>query len=310
MTDNLIQNPEPLQSDYLPPEFVGRDREQSGLTKAFSDIADGSLGNLHISGPPGTGKTHLTHSILEKLPDKANISYISCRQHDTQYKALKQLYSPVSGKDVESGYHTSALQRRIEKQTTHLPTVIALDDIEFLLLNDGNDLLYYLSRLGENISTVTITSDQTDLQSKLEERTYSSLQPQRIVFKPYEAKQVYRILANRARTALRPQSLHRDVLTYISSRTRNVTLSLHWLRAATEKAADPITVDTVKQVQSTARRRYVDNLFNNFTPHHELLFQAIVELTTENNHETCLRTGSVYNRYKDLCGTYNEEVVG
>jgi orc1/cdc6 family replication initiation protein len=307
MKDDLIDNPEALQPDYIPPEFVDRNRERTGLARAFSDIADGTLGNLHISGPHGTGKTHLTHETLEELPSKINSPHISCTQHDTQYKALKQLYSAVTGEDVESGHHTSKLQRQIKKRTTHVPTIVVLDDIEFLLLNDGNDLLYYLSRLGKNISVVTISSNQTDLHSELEERTYSSLQPQSIAFDSYDAKQAYQILADRARTALTPQSLHRDALTYISSRTRNISLGLHWLQTAAERATNSITVDTIKEVQSTARRRYVDHLLDDFTPHHELLFQAMTELTTENKAETTLQTGAVYDRYQDLCETYDEE---
>ena len=307
MTDSLINNPEALQSNYIPPNFTDREKEQTALTETFLSAADGALRNLHVQGQRGSGKTHLAREALSQLPDKISTSYIACTQHDTQYKALKQLYSAISGKEIESGYHTSELQRRIQKQTRHDPTVVILDDIEFLLLNAGNDLLYYLSRLGENISVITISSEKTDLYSKLEERTYSSLQPQTMALESYEPKQVYRILADRARAALKPQSLHRNVLTYISSRTQNISLGLQWLQASAEKATDSVTVDAVERGQSTARRRYVDSLLEDFNPHHELLFQALVELTTENEHEKTIQTGAVYGRYEDLCNAYSEK---
>ena len=307
MTDGLIDNPEALQSNYIPPNFTDREKEQTALTETFLNTADATLGNLHIQGQRGSGKTHLTRKALSQLPDGVNTSYIPCTQHNTQYKALKQLYSAISGEEIESGHHTSELQRRIQKQTTHVPTVVVLDDIEFLFLNAGNDLLYYLSRLGENISVITTSSERADLYSKLEERTYSSLQPQSMVLEPYEPKQVYRILADRARAALKPQSLHRDVLIYISSRTRNISLGLQWLQAGAEKTTNSITTETIEKVQSTARRRYVDNLLRDFTTHHELLFQALVELTTENEHETTVQTGAVYERYEDLCNAYSEK---
>ena len=184
-----------------------------------------------------------------------------------------------------------------------------LDEIDFLLLNDGSDLLYYLSRLEGNGNTwiVTISSNQTELHSELEERTYSSLQPQSMVFEPYDPEQVYRILAERARSALKPQSLHREALTYISSRTRSIGVGLRWLRTAAERVDDSITVETVEKTQPVARRRYVDSQLDSFTPHHKLLFQSLIELTAENGDETAIQTGTVYGRYEDLCETYGED---
>ena len=159
-----------------------------------------------------------------------------------------------------------------------------LDEIDFLLLNDGNDLLYYVSRFDEsgNTSIVAISSNQTELHSELEERTYSSLQPQNMVFEPYDPEQVYRILAERARNALKPQSLHREALTYISSRTWNISVGLRWLRTAAERVNDSITVEMVEKAQPIARRRCVDSQLDSFTPHHKLLFQSLMELTAEN----------------------------
>ena len=184
-----------------------------------------------------------------------------------------------------------------------------LDEIDFLLLNDGNDLLYYVSRFDEsgNTSIVAISSNQTELHSELEERTYSSLQPQNMVFEPYDPEQVYRIPAERARNALKPQSLQREALTYISSRTWSISVGLRWLRTAAERVDDSITVETVEKTQPTARRRYVDSQLDSFTSHHKLLFQSLMELTAENGDETAIQTGTVYGRYEDLCETYGED---
>jgi orc1/cdc6 family replication initiation protein len=308
MTSNdLIRNPAPLKSDYQPSQFPERDREKTALTEFFTDPTETHLRNLHVHGPWGSGKTHLLRHVLDELPERVNVCYVSCARNDTQYKALQQLCSKITEETVGDGYHTSELQRRIEKRTGQVPTVIVLDEIDFLLLNDGSDLLYYLSRLEGNTGIVAVSSNQTELQSELEERTYSSLQPQNMVFKPYNGEQVYRILAERARSALKPQSLHRDALTYISSRTRNVSVGLRWLRTAAERVENSITVETVEETQPVARRRYVDSQLNEFTPHHELLFQALVELTAESGDNTTIQTGTVYGRYEDLCDTYGED---
>ena len=54
MSDSdLIENLEPLQPAYLPPEFPGRDREKAALTEFFADPIDTSLRNLYVRGPWG-----------------------------------------------------------------------------------------------------------------------------------------------------------------------------------------------------------------------------------------------------------------
>ena len=137
MTSNdLIRNPAPLRSDYQPSQFPERDREKTALTEFFADPTDTHLRNLHVHGPWGSGKTHLLRHVLDELPERGNVCYVSCARNDTQYKVLQQLCLEITEETVGDGYHTSELQRRIEKRTGQVPTVIVLDEIDFLLLNE------------------------------------------------------------------------------------------------------------------------------------------------------------------------------
>jgi len=301
-SNNLLRDPDPLKPSYLPETLVDRENTVSQL----SEFDPSSGRNLLLHGPRGTGKTTFAHHFLQF--DDTTTCYISCDQFTTQYQVLKQVYQILTHEEIGTGHHTSDLQRKIEERTGQRPVVLILDEVDFLLLNDGGSLLYYLSRIEnrENLSLILISSNHSSLKEQVEERTYSSLQTNRIPFEPYDGETVYQLLKNRAEKALRPQSLHREALGYIASTTQNASQALHWLRVAAENTEQRITEEDVASLKDQAYREYVDHLLQPFTEHHRLVYQAIEELDEENKVDT-VNTGAVYQRYQDLCQAYEEE---
>ncbi len=302
----IIENPAPLQSDYVPETFVNRKEEEAGLQAAFADPGDTSLRNIHLYGSRGQGKTHFALSLLEDLPDRVNTCYIPCNQYDTQYKALQQIYQSVTQEEINNGYHTSDLKREIEERTGAVPTVVVLDEIDFALMNDGDSLLYFLSRIknAENLSIITISANHQE--PPVEERTRSSLQPQRISFPPYTGENVYEILLKRAKHSLANQSVQKEALTYIASTTDNIQYALTWLRKAAQQTENTITENQVKKLQSPAYQKYIQQLLQPFTPHHRQVFQSVQELVDERDSSS-IRTGPIYERYNQLCHEHREE---
>jgi len=297
-----LVNPEPLHPNYIPDSFIHRGQEQADLL----DLISGGGRNLHLHGPRGTGKTHLVHSILRKLSLSVNTCYVDCSIENTQYKVLKRLYTAVSNEEINTGHHTSDLQRKIEARTEAVSTILVLDEIEFLLLNDGDDLLYFLSRMknSHNLTTLLLSSQTTDLESALEERVYSSFQPHTIEMEPYSGEQLYDLLVARAEQALKPRSLHREALTYIASTTQNPGLGLHWLKTAAESTEGIITEGLMQQVQQDGFASYTTHLLDGFSEHHKHLYQVLQELDTE---QDLIRTGDVYDRYREHCSSLDTE---
>jgi len=299
MPEPPLKDPTPLKHNYIPQKIAQREKEQEILRNTLSN---GSVSqNLFIHGPRGTGKTHVTHLALQELDNKC---YVDCSQYDTQYKALKQILHQLTGEKTGDGYHTSDLQRKLVEKTGANNTVVILDDVDFLLLNDGSDLLYFLTRMEtrNNTRLVLISSNHEDLKNKIEQRTYSSLQPQRIGFEPYTAEKSFQILLERAQKALIDQSLQKAALTYITSTTQNITAGLYWLKHAAENTDSVITESQIQQVQEQGFEKYADHLLTGFSEHHKLLYQAVEELDTENN---TIRTGDIYTRYEELCKSSN-----
>lgn len=286
---SIIQNPKPLQHEFLPTKLIHRDQELEEVQVGVQQFQ-----NVLIQGPRGIGKTVLAKQALEH--STTNSCYISCLEHDTQYKVLKQILGKVGRESTASGHHTSKLQRQLENQIDILETLIVLDDLDFLLLNDADDLLYFLSRLDTDLGLVLLTANHADLNRHLEERTYSTLQPQRIDLNPYTQRQAYQILADRAEKALKPQSLHQDALNHIVSRTQNLSLALTWLRIAAKNTGESITKSLIGELQKEAKQQYIQSQLDPFSSEHKALYRIITELT-ENSDS--VSTGAVYQEYQD-----------
>lgn len=298
---SFIDSRTPLEPSALPAQFVGREAEQDTLTDAFSVETETRLQHLHVYGSRGTGKTHLLQRFLTTFPATVTTCYLSGIQFNTQYKALERLYQLLTGTELGTGHHVADVQRLIEEEVT-LPTVIVLDEIDFLLLNDGDDLLYYLTRL-DNIAVITVSANRPTLEPVLDDRTYSSFRPQRLTLNPYTPTEARQILADRARKALQPQSLQRAALTHITTTTQNITIGLLWLREAATTADQRITRELVEDTAATAYHEYVTFLLAQFTPHHRRLYDTIDRLA--HDQEQPFTTGTVYEEYCNHCDTAN-----
>ena len=305
---NVLEDPTPLQLNYVPDEFQNRKDETSSLKTAFSGSEEAPLPNIHVHGPRGNGKTQVINSVFKELPKRVTKAYVPCNKYDTQYKALQQICKAFS-QEIGNGHHTSELQRKVGEQAEVLKTVIILDEIDFLLLNDGDDLLYFLSRLehSDNISIITISSTAENIESLVEERTYSSLQPRKIGFEPYNGEELYQILVERAQKALASRSLQREALTYIASSTSNLSRALTWLRYAGENSETKITEELVREIEASAYQEYVNQLLDDFTEHHYLVYEAVYEMSGEG--EKSIQTGLIYDKYKQLCQSTNNEAL-
>jgi len=304
--EDVADAPTTLNPAHIPETIVNRDDEHAGLVDSLS-AADAR--NLYLYGPRGTGKTLLIRKYLQEHSRDTQTCYISCIQYDTQYQVLRQLYRSLTDEDINNGYHTAQLQHRIEDQLVEHELVVILDDIDFLLENDGNDLLYYLSRMehSDNIRVVAISSNHPNPQTVIGDRALSSLQPWYITFEPYTAEQAYEILQERLREASMLDNVTREALTLIVATTRNIQLGLHWLEQAAATPNEQITEDLLRNVKSAAAQRYRDVLLTNFSPHHHLLLEAISQLDTEQNER--VPAGTVYDRYQELCESTGRDVL-
>lgn len=293
-----------LTPAYRPKTIVGREQEHAALEDVLTSI--GSR-NLYVYGPRGTGKTLLTQATIEALPEETTTHYVPCTQYDSQYKVITRLYQLLTGVDKGRGHRTDQIQQDLTQHLTDSNTVIVLDDIDFLLANDGEDLLYYLSRMDNrsNTSIICVSTNPPDKFTQIEDRTLSSLQPWYVNIKAYTAPQVYRILEERFREGSLLDSVEREALTLIAVHTRNIQLGLLWLAQAAATADESITEDIVRGVKPAVNQSYREFLLSDFTKHHYTLLEAISQIETETQDRAA--TGAIYDRYKSLCQHTGED---
>jgi Cdc6-like AAA superfamily ATPase len=255
--------------------------------------------HIHLYGPHGIGKTLVARHALRTIPDTREAVYLSCVHFDTQYKVLRRLCEDLAGDELNSGHHTAHLHNEVAGILANQQSVIVLDDIDFLLMNDGNDLFYYLSRLTSDLNIIAISAYTPDLKTAIDERTHSSLQPHRLAIAPYTPQQYIRILEERIAGEI-PQSVTNDALTHIASTTSDIRLGLIWLRRAAESTAEDsvITENNVIEAQKDVIRRYQITALTEFSRHHAIALKAIEQLAAETDR---IFTGMVYARYETLC---------
>lgn len=301
--DDSPQENSDLALRYQTGAVLNRESEQDALEERLSQS---TATNLYLSGPRGCGKSTVTKHVIEQLPDHIETSYISCLNNTTQYEVLDELLYTLTGTQLGTGYHTSDLKDRIEEHLDTAETTIVLDEIDFLLNNDGSDLLYYLSRieLDQHLNIIGISSNNPDLAAVIDNRTYSSLLPDHIDFEPYSQEQTRGILANIVRHSDLSKAINQDALDHISSTTQNIRFALHWLDLATTTADEQVTEEAVEIAHLEAVQRYQDILLKDFTTHHYILLEAINQLLSENGDT--ITTGVVYDRYDDLCDAVDE----
>lgn len=299
----VLSNPLPPASDRLPPM-----RERTSLQTTVSETLRQSRDTaVVLTGPHGAGKTLLAQHVLEDLPDGLPTCYLSGRQQATAYAVLRHFYWALTGTDPGTGYHTSQLQSHVAEaceEQDHVP-VLVVDDLAFLLVNDGRDLLYGLSRMDAPIRLLMAAATIPDetLRRTLGARTYSSVRPHHFTVDAYsvvDAAQILQARTEQAGATILPAATAEQV----AATTTNLRVGLHWIARAQELAAetgtDPDTLAAVSfdRLTQDALDRYRRDVLAPFSIHQHLLLAAIRAATAL---QAAAYTGDVYEWYQQLC---------
>lgn len=275
--------------------IVGREKERAVLLET---VADPGRNYLHVYGPRGSGKSLLASHAMDTIADDTTC-YIHCTRHNTQYKVLKNTYETITGDSIGDGYHTSKLHHELEDILHSTGSVIVLDELDFLLQNDGADLIYYLTRIAnDTLSLITVSANHPDLSTVIEERVYSSLQPNYLNIESYSKSETLRILSHRLRHSHLRYSIDHDALSVIAEKTSNIRLALHWVAEALSGAEDTVTADIAHNIRQNTLYRYWDTMLTEFTHHHHLLIEALLHRSRQQRY---VNTGWVYEHYNRFC---------
>jgi cell division control protein 6 len=187
--------------------------------------------------------------------------------------------------------------------------IVVLDEVDALIKDRGDGLLYELTRINETLckSKVSIIGISNDLRLKefLDPRVLSSLSEEELVFRPYDASELRNILFERSRLSFHEGSLSDAALSVCSALAAaehgDARRALDLLRVAGEvaerKGAKMITEEHVREAEKHIEHDRVVEALQNLTLHSKLMLLSVYHLG-----RVSATTGEIYDVYSELCG--------
>ena len=185
--------------NYIPAQPVMREETKLLIDAILRYDHTGIPKNLAIFGSRGSGKTLMVRYLAKTLRAETalRILYVNVRHHNTSFKIFAHLL-----KTEARGASLDELFERFRQDHPN-KTVIVLDEIDLISPKDRQmEILYRLSRSRNNYMVVLL-SNSPRLMHVIDPSTRSTLQPEIVHFRNYDAEQVFQILLARAQQGLR-----------------------------------------------------------------------------------------------------------
>jgi len=328
----LIKNRSILQTTYIPDELPHREKE----IKIIVDIITPSLfkersSNILVTGKTGTGKTAVLHYIGKELkkadPDEENCSfvYVNCEIVDNPYAILfnisNQLITdqnnriPFTGWSLDRVYDT--IIQYIDKKERVL--IIVLDEIDRVLLKNGDDIFYFLTTMNEvlknsKISIIGITNN-TKFMELMSPKIKSRLGEEKVIFSPYNPEQLQDILKKRALMAFEPGILEEGVIPYCAAISAqdsgDARKALDLLRVSAEMAERNgdklITEAHVELAKNSIEKDAVIEVIKTLPPQSKIVLRSVIE--NREKKDTAIITGDVYAVYKEISNALSFNIL-
>ncbi|MEA3515479.1 MAG: ORC1-type DNA replication protein [Nanoarchaeota archaeon] len=313
-----------LQSNYSPDTIPHRDNEINKIAQIIAPTLKlEKPSNLFIYGKTGTGKTlsvkHTTNKIIavakkESIP--LEVFYLNCKLKkiaDTEYRLIAELARklgkeiPVTGLPTDEVYKIFYNALDSEKKIL----IIVLDEIDQLVKKVGDELLYNLTRINEDLknSMITLIGISNDLTfiDNIDPRVRSSLGEEEIIFPPYNAMQIQSILKERISKAFKEGVIEQGLLpkcaAYAAREHGDARRALELIRVAgeiAEREDNPIVlIKHLDKAEEKIERDRIQDIVSSQPKQFQTVLYAILNLTKKRNDN--ILTGEVYDIYKKLC---------
>jgi len=295
-------------------------------TSQIEHVYDLEVENNHnyVCGNGGliSHNTLITKHVTGELGDVAddedvelNIVYINCKMKkvaDTEYRLLAKLAGQL-GDDVPStGLPTDEVYNRFFEalQDQGGVVIIALDEIDALVKKVGDEFLYNLTRINDDLDETKVSiigiSNDLNFTEYMDSRVKSSLSEEEIIFPPYNAIELREILKDRAGKGFIEECLEEGVISKCSALAAqehgDARRALDLIRVAGELAerssTEEVKVSHVDEAQEKIERDRIVETVRNQPKHSKLVLYTILDMAGEDDE---IATGDVYSEYKELC---------
>jgi cell division control protein 6 len=301
----ILKSHVPFSDDFLPPQLVDRDHELSTIERFLEPLKTGQRNpsNLFVTGSVGVGKTTIARFVLASIPKTIPSIHITVSPNTTAY-TLASLIARGLFPDFNIKRSTDELISETIKRTS-TPTLLVLDEIERMPIEEADPILHHFSRFGK--ISIIIISRKHDALEKLPEDTKSSLKCRQLLLPPYDKKQLLEILKQRAELGLYPNTVNEETLEEIAeyaSYFGNARLAIDILYEAASLAdngkASEITKTFVQSAIAICEKRATIEALRTLPTPHALALKAVID-TSKPQPSTYKRA---YIRWINMLQTY------
>jgi len=318
----LFKDREVLRHDYLPDKLPHREEQIRVLGQAVAPVLKESrCSNIFIYGKTGTGKTAVTKFVLSHLESKAKeygapvkFCYVNCRMTGSEYRVFATLSQSLGLSIPFTGLSVGEVFDRFRNglDSSRVIFIVVLDEIDALIKERGDGLLYELTRINEALtkSKLAIIGISNDLRLKefLDPRVFSSLSEEELVFRPYDASELRNILLERSKIGFLEGVLSEPALSICSALAAaehgDARRALDLLRMAGEVAerqgSTIIAEEHVRDAEKHIEYNKVVEALKNSTLHSKLVILSVYHISKASGNSAT--TGEIYDVYNELCG--------
>ena len=361
--DGVFKDLNVLSPHYVPKELPYRGSEIKSIIRVLNPILSGvKPSNIFLYGKTGTGKTSSVKNVLRELESTlsnpaantnkvmAVIPYMNCRLgYNSKYQVLLKVLedsfkgdglkdSPFEGVKSKtlSGRSPTELYAKLRKvvESNCIKLIIILDEVD--MIKDVDELMYILTRVNDEIKGVHVDgrecrgsvsiigiSNKYSFKNTLGPRTKSTLCEEELVFKPYNAKQLKTILAQRVKLGFRARSISASniglIAAYAAQTNGDARYALKLLQKAGEiaQAASRKRVkrDDVVAAKAKVEEDIIFELITTLPEHQQIVLYSIADCAERGSHykrlselpQDTLFSGEVYENYEKVCKSLNRD---
>lgn len=315
--ETIFKTKDYLDHRFIPETLPHRSEQIESIAKYWVEALNGiTPPDITIYGKTGTGKTSVAlyaKKQLEEIAAERNlnikIEYIRCTDYNTEYQLLarlcQQLGKPVPYRGWTKAEVVNTFRNLFSKNILgeDLILIVILDEVDVILKNDGDNILYTLTRTN-NVS-ITSISNYVDFKQFIKPRVRSSLRDREIVFPPYNAEQLIDILTERSHVSFKDGSISDGVIALCSALAAkeegDARYALDLLKSsgeiADERGVSKIEEGFVKESKDRIEHNKVFDVVVTLPLQQQKVLETIAYLTEKNEEIT---SGRLYEVYQDL----------
>ena len=319
----LFTSRQVLMPEYIPDHLPFRDQQIRTVAQVLAPTLHGSKpSNLLLYGKTGTGKTAVARYVLSKLESESKdpsliVAYVNTRIAGTEYRSLAE-FARFTGVSIPfTGLSIGEVVDRIlrEIQTKSKNTIFVMDEIDYLVKEHGDDVLYEFTRSNDRISPAFLSiigiSNSLKFKEDLDPRVLSSLGEEEIVFPPYTVEELREILRERAKMAFKEGAFSESGINLCAAMAGtehgDARRAVDLLRIAGEVAEreglNAVDDECVKRASDKMEHDRVEEALRSLPLQNKIILLAVSKFESGTN------TGEVYLSYNALSRKMGTEVL-